>query len=391
MKPIPNLTEVRQRLENNLRSRLDIPDAQLRTVLDAMNSVLSAEIVLIYLYLSDIQRNLYPDSADPVEQDGELNRMGEIYLNRQPRPATDGKYMVSISGAAGSVIRQGLTFKSNDDSRNAGILFVADNEYVLSGADDEFEIRSLNSGTAFLLDVGDRLTITEPVLGTDQSVEISSITQIPTESENIEDYRNSIIYYIQAEPQGGAKTDYRIWASDVASVRSVYVYVKPSEAGIVQVFVEATIQNSEDALGTPSQAILDEVKEVIEFDPDETKPLNERGRRPIQAGLEVLPITPIPVDVQILGLSIQNNEVDNLIRNGLDNFVYMVRPFVDGADLLRNKNSTLFSARLQSALTDILGNENSFLDFNMYVGGNNVNQYLFAYDEIPYIRNITYV
>ena len=125
MKPIPTLQEIQERLANNLRARLNLSDADLRFVLDAMNSVISGELKLSYLYLGDVQRNLFPDTADPIEQDGELNRMGNIYLGRQPRPATDGKYIISLSGVAGTTIRQGLTFKSNDSSRSPGNLYIA--------------------------------------------------------------------------------------------------------------------------------------------------------------------------------------------------------------------------------------------------------------------------
>ena len=391
MKPIPTIEQLYSRIESNFRNRLNLTDDDLRKVLDAFSATISGELKLIYLFLSDIQNNLYPDTADTAENGGELNRMGNIYLNRQPRPATDGYYMLKVNGIAGSQIRAGLTFKSNDDSLNPGKLFITDPAYELTGNNDIIEIRSLESGLSSALAVGNQLTITEPVSGVDQTVIIDSIVSLPIEKESEEVYRKAIIDAIQLEPQGGAKTDYRLWASDVQGVRNVYPYVKENEAGVVQVFVEATRVDSIDGNGTPSEFLLNDVEEAIQFDPDETIDINERGRRPIQAILEVLPITLIPVDVQIVSLNQNTQDVRNAIRNSMDNYLQTIRPFISGADLARNKSDILNIARLQGIAQDSLTNTNYFLDFKMFVDGNETNISTFSFSNIPFLRNVTYV
>jgi hypothetical protein len=146
MKPIPTISDIYTRLEGNLRNNLQLNDDDLRKVLDAVCTVLSGEIKLIYLFLADMQNNIYPDTADSVVDGGELERLGNIYLKRQPRPATDGYYRVQVFGNAGSTIRPQLTFKSNDDSLNPGMLFITDTEYELTGNNDFIEIRSIEPG-----------------------------------------------------------------------------------------------------------------------------------------------------------------------------------------------------------------------------------------------------
>lgn len=390
MKPIPTIEQLYTDISYDLKNRLNLPDEDLKLVLDAVSSVLAAQIKLLYLYLGDVQNNIFPDTADSAENGGELNRMGNIYLNRQPRPATDGRYIIKLEGLANSETRAGLTFKSNDDALNPGKLFICDSSYVLQGFDDYIEIRSLEAGLGSSLSVGDQLTITEPVLGVEKTVEVFSIVNLPIESESIEVYRKAIIDSIQLEPQGGSKTDYRLWSADAQGVEKVYPYVKENEAGVVQVFVEATEIDSIDGHGTPTTFILDDVKSVIEFDPDVTRPLNERGRKPIQTILEVLPITLKPVDVEIISIQENSNAIESLIRTNLELYLKTVRPFIAGADLARNKNDILNVARLQGVVSDSLGNTNFFMGFKMYVDGSEENLFMISRSNIPYLRNITF-
>ena len=391
MRPIPELQEIKDALANDFKDKLNLTDANLKYVLNALDVVLAAQFKLAYLYLSDVQNNIFPDTADSESIGGTLERLGRIYLNRNPRPATVGTFEASVTGSAGAVLRQGLTFKSNEDAKNPSQLYILDAEYTLTGTGDIIEIRSLGSGTEFDLDVNDNLTITEPILGVTQTITITTVIDQPLASENLEDYRQAILDAIQLEPQGGSKTDYRLWASDAQGVKKVYPKVKNDDAGTVQVYVEATTENSTDGYGTPSSALLTDVEEVIQFDPDETKPTNERGRRPIQAFLEVLPISIVPVDVNIVELNDDSAAVKTAIENNMKSFLEDVRPYIAGADLPRSKNDILYSARLQSVATDVLEASNFFNDFVMLVNGVGVTSFTFPVGEIPYLRTVTYV
>jgi uncharacterized phage protein gp47/JayE len=67
-------------------------------LVDAFCSVIAGQLKLLYLYQADLQNNIFPDTADSIENGGELNRLGNIYLNRQPKPATDGYYSILLTG-----------------------------------------------------------------------------------------------------------------------------------------------------------------------------------------------------------------------------------------------------------------------------------------------------
>lgn len=390
MREIPSINEIKDAIANDLKIKLNLSSSDLKYVLDAMDSVLAAQFKLLYLYLSDIQNNVFPDTADLESNGGTLERLGRIYLNRNPRPATAGVFVLSVSGTLGAVLRSGLTFKSNENSLSPGQLYVLDSEYTLTGSGDEIEVRSLGGGTEFDLNINDELTITEPVLGVNNIVVVVSVTEQPRASEDIEVYRQSILDAIQLEPQGGSKTDYRLWSADAQGVRKVYPYVRNDDAGIVDVFVEATIADSTDGNGTPDSTLLDDVSDVIEFDPDDTKPLNERGRRPIQANVQTLQIEVTPVDVEIFGLIDDSLSVRESIESNIKEYLYNIRPYIAGADLPRDKNDILYSARLQSVVTDILESSNYFTSLDMQVNGISVLNYEFNLGFIPYLRNLNF-
>lgn len=391
MQNIPTIIELNEALEADFRSKLNLSDDDLKKVLTAFNAVLAAQFKLVHLFLSDIQNNIFPDTADLLINGGTLERLGLIYLGRNPNPATVGVFELSVTGVVGSTLRSGLTFKANDDAKNGGKLFILDAEYTLVSGANIIEVRALGNGTEYDLNVGDELTITEPVIGVDQTSTVSLVVTQPTASESVDNYRQAVLDAIQLEPQGGAKTDYRLWASDAPGVRRVYPYVRESNAGVVDVFVEATLADSTDGEGTPSASLLNDVKEVIEFDPDTTKPINERGRRPIQAIVETSAVNLVPVDVNIIGLVENTATIQTAVLNNLKTFLRDVRPYIAGADLARNKNDILYSARLQGVVTDVLDNTNFFTSFEMLVNGVSEISYTIGGANIPYLRNLNFV
>lgn len=386
----PTIIELYNNIANDLKNKLGLSEDDLKKVLDAVALSLAGQFKLHYLSLADIQDNVFPDKADSSANGGTLDRHGMIQLNRLQKPATNGVFEASVNNVIGSVLRAGLTFKSNDDSLNPGNVYVLDIEKTTDSNPQVIEIRSIGVGVESNLAVGNQLSITEPVIGVEQIATILSVIEQPLAAESEEDYRQAILDSIQLEPQGGAKTDYRLWASDAQGVRNVFPFVKDGFAGTVQVFVEATVVDSEDGFGTPSLSILEEVENVLNFDPDITKPTYERGRKPIQCTLEVLPISTNPVDITITDLNESTIDIQNSIRLNIEKYLSEIRPFIAGGDLARNKNDILYSAKIQSVVTDVIDSSNFFLDFVVYVNGVPQNSYIFNRENIPYLRNLVF-
>ncbi len=391
MKPIPTIKNIQLNLSNDFKSKLGLTTDYLKKTLEVFSLVLSGEFHLAYLYLSDIQDNIFPDRATTQEFGGTLERQGMIYMNRPPFPDSIGVFKASVVGVAGSVLRQNLTFKSNEATLNPGQVYILDSEYTLIGTADVIEIRSIGAGVDYNLNVNDNLTITEPVIGVDKTITITEVVEQPKAGETTELYRQAILNAIQLEPQGGSKADYIQWSTDAQGVRKIYPYVRDVDAGTIDIYVEATLVDSTDGKGTPSSSILLEVEDVIEMDPDITKPLNERGRRPMQADPNVVSIILVPVDITITGLNDSPTSVRDTIESSIIDLLYDVRPFISGADLRRDKNDILYSGKVQSVVTDSLINGNFFNTLDLYVDGNAVTSYEFTLGNIPYLRDLNYV
>lgn len=390
MKPIPSIQQLNANISGDLKNKLNLSNDNLKKVLYAMALVFSGQFHLAYLYLRDIQDNIFPDTANTEDVGGTLERQGRIYLNRNRFPDSIGSFKVSVDAVDGSVLRKNLTFKSNEGTLNPGQLYVLDAEYVCTGTDDEITIRSLGAGSTFNLAVGNNLTITEPVIGVDKTLSVIEVITQPRAGETVELYRQAILNAIQLEPQGGSRADYRQWATDAQGVRLIYPYVADVTTGVVSIYVEAVLIDSTDNLGTPTLAILNDVEDVLNFDPDVTKPTYERGRKPAQAFLDILPITLVPVDITITGLNTTSPAIEATIQASIEDLLYKIRPFIAGADLLRNKNDILYYGKMQSAITSSLTNGNFFNNLELFVDGNTEVSYEFNLGNVPYLRDLIF-
>jgi len=388
MRAVPTTIQLKDKLASDFRQAFGFQEDENVDNIEAVASVLAAQFKTMYLYVVDNRNNQYPDTADLAINGGELERLGNIFLNREPNKATEGVYKLSLTGTSGAILRPSLTFKSSENSFSPGQLFILDEEYEMTGIDDIIEVRSLGLGLSFLLNVTDKLTVTEPVLGLNQEAEVTEVISAPLSEEPIENYRRNINDAIQLETTGGSKSDYRFWAQDVQGVRYIFPYVKQNEAGTIQIFIEATKADSIDGKGTPSQDMIDAVIEVLNFDPDDTQITAFRGRRPMQANLEPGPITLIPVDVEITGMTDTNASTLQAITTNLESYLEDIRPFIAAGQLLRTKNDVLLSAKLSGVVSDVIGNSNYFTNFVMKVDGNELNFYNFSFSNIPYFRNL---
>ena len=239
--------------------------------------VWAGKMKLLYLFLGNVQKNVWFDTADPVALGGTLERFGLIYLGRLPYAATQGQYVVAISGSAGATIPANTTYTSDPTSLNPGYLFILDTTYVLTGTDDVITLRATTAGSVANLAVGNTLTCTKPIVNVVQTGNtVDSISVSAVDAETTEEYRAAIASQIQLAPQGGAVADYIAWARPVAGVDGVYPYTASGAAYQVNVYIEAILSDSSDGYGTPTQTILNAATAAILFDP-----ITGAGRKPL--------------------------------------------------------------------------------------------------------------
>jgi hypothetical protein len=210
-----------------------------------------------------------------------------------------------------------------DSSTNPGQTFILESEYILPSTSGEIVLVAEIGGTDSSLILGDILQVTSPIANVDSFVTVISQEVAPVNDETIEEYRLKVINAYRTEPQGGAKVDYQLWAVDAAGVRRVYPYVVNNSPGDLEIFVESLYDD-----GVPDAAMLSEVEAVIEQDPDNSKPIEERGRKPMGIySMDIKSVNLINVDITITGLtpSVQLSTLTNAISTN-EYFEFSIQP-----------------------------------------------------------------
>lgn len=359
-----------------------------KLMLRALAAVKAAKLKLFYLQIARVQKNIFADGADRDT----LIRFGLVKLNRTPFPATQGQYTCTVTGTNGSTIPAQTTFKANDDSSAPGKLYILDTAYTLSGTSGSITLRALEAGLDSRLSVTDLLTSTSPINGVNDAATVTAESTVPQAQEDIEDYRTKVLAAYRLEPQGGSAADYRLWSLDVQGVAQAYPYAKSGAANEINVFIEATVLDSTDGHGTPGSGILSDVEAVIELDPDTTKSISERGRRPLGVfAVHVLPVTPLGIDIEITNYANYTAAKDALITAALTELVDSIRPFISGADVLDDKNDILSKNNVITAIQNAVPGS-TFTDVSIEVNGTGPhNSYTFSQSNIPYFSSLTFV
>ncbi len=387
---IPTLSELYNQILSDLQTQYGSTIPLFGKIfLRAIAGVQAGKLKLYYLAIGKLQKNIFVDTADPENSGGTLERFGRIKLGRNPFPAQAGQYFCEVTGTVGATIPARTVFKSNDDSLSPGKLFVLDAAFTLATATDTITLRALEAGSDSTLQIGDFLTSTAPIANVNRIVAVLGEDVEPLDSEDLEDYRRKAIEAYQLEPNGGSAGDYRIWAADAQGVEKVYPYARTGYTGEINLFVEATIADSVDGKGTPSAGLLSDVEDVVELDPDVTKPINERGRRPLQVIVNFEPINVNEVDIEIPDFENLTPALQASILTSLENLINGVRPFVAGADTLDSKNDILNVNLIVSAILTVKPGA-IFGDVVLMVGGIEYSTFTFLNGEIPHLNSVTY-
>lgn len=388
---IPTLSELIASFKSAIEANygITIPSTG-KNFVRALTAAEAGKTKLMYLAIGNVQKNVWVDTADPESLGGTLERFGRIKLARNPFPPQSGGYAVTVTGDIGATIKAQTTFKGNDEITNSGFLYILDADYVLTATTDTITLRALTSGVDSRLFVGDGLTSTAPIAFVNKNAVVASVITEALSAESTEDYRKKIDDSFKMEAQGGSSTDFRLWSFDVQGVAKVYPYAKSGFSACMLLYVEANAIDSIDGKGTPSQTMIDAVEEVIEFDPDTTLTLNDRGRRPIGVQtINFLPITVKQVDIIINDFQNLTVDVQAAIETALTNMVNAIRPFVAAADILSEKNDILDTNKI---IAGILNQQpgSVFGTIELYVEGALVPTYTFTYGDIPNLNSVTY-
>jgi hypothetical protein len=383
---LPTLSELYNSIKTDLEAQfgVTIPNTG-KNFLRVKANVLAAKLWLYYKLLGDVQKNAFPDTAYSDATGGTLEAFGRMLLNRNPFQSTAGIYTATVTGQTGATIAANSTFKSNDGSLNPAKLFTLDSAYIMPGTTGTITLRALTPGLEAQLSIGDKLTATAPIANVDSIVTILTETTEPQAAEDLEIYRQRILERYRLRPQGGAGSDYRLWANEVQSVRQSYPFVSSTEFHDVNLYVEATIADSTDGKGTPSVATLNDVKVSIE---DAT--VDRPSRKPITDKVFYNAINPLDVAINIANFQSLTTPQQTSISTAIEAALFNIRPFVASIDPVSRRNDTINTNLLIGLILQAVPGA-TFGAVTFTVDASTSISYTFEQSVIPFLDQITYV
>ena len=243
-------------------------------------------------------------------------------------------------------------------------------------------------GAAGNLAPGAKLNIVSPLGGVSTQATVASVAVTGAEIEDLEVWRQRILFAERATPGGSNATDYKIWAEEVAGVTRAFPFAGkpvgggPSYPGDRTVYVQADV--SIDADGVPTTSLLNSVRAALEIDP--LTGLSRPVLGLTDATLYVQPIIRTTFAVTITNLITpagQGAAVKGVIATDLATYFAALFSYVEGVDLPQYRNDEVTTLTLSKAVQDTLEREGSSADLVAFkVSGTSYNSYILAPGEL---------
>lgn len=225
----PTLADLVSRIQADLVSRLGGSGAPLRrSVVAVFARVWAGAVHMLHGHLEYLSRQLFPDLSD----DAYLVRQASLY-GISKSPATFAAGFALVTGDAGAVIPAGAVLRRDD-----GVEYTVNEEVTLSGGAEGVAVTAVLAGEAGNAVPGVNLTFESPIANVDAAAPVDPAGPIEggADQESTESLRRRLLARLRAAPQGGAASDYTLWALAVPGVTRVWVYPNQLGAGTVVVY-----------------------------------------------------------------------------------------------------------------------------------------------------------
>lgn len=319
-----------------------------KSALRVIAKVAAGLFVILYKYAGFLGLQTYVRFASFQETEINGKRLvpliewGRLIGAGDPNYATKAELRVEVT-----VESQGGTLESGSQlvKSSTGVVYVTKTAVLLDASTVTADIVAVSDqsgggggGTIGNLQAGATLGFANPLPNVARTVTVTQQLVTAADAESEENYRSRVIDYFQRRPQGGAYADYEEWAVEVEGIINAYPYT--GDPGQVDVYTEATEASSGSADGIPTQAQLDAVKDNIELDDN-----GLATRRPANAFVNSLPITRTGFDVEVTGLSVDNEaQVQQDIEDALTEYFLQREPFITGLSVPPRKDRITTSA-----------------------------------------------
>lgn len=311
------------------------------------------------------------------------------------KPAESAVFEITLPGTNGITIPATVSFIGTSN----GARYFPDASAIITGGVATLTVTAEIAGVNGNLNVGETMAISVQIAGAETIATITIIDNVGAEQENLEVYRDRVLFAIRGTTGGGNATDYKIWAERVGGVKRAYPFAgKPVNDLTVSypadrtVYIEAEISINID--GIPPQILLDEVRAALNTDP-----ITGLSQTPLgleNSTLYVEPIIRTEIFLEINGLSVTSGLIADAkidIELALSAYLLLLKPFVDGIDFEPERADLITGIILSSTLNSVLklyGGSAKSIFFGTAVGSF-VTEYQLNQNELVKIGGFSYV
>lgn len=199
----PSLSQLVDRARGDIAARLPGADAALRhSVLDVLARTHAGAAAGLYGYLSFIEQQLLPDTAE-----GEyLARHAGIWGVRR-KPAIAATASVTATGVDGAAVPAGTELQRSDGAR-----YRVSTAAVIAAGSAALSVEAVDPGLAGTPAAGAALVFASPVAGVNAQALVAAVTAAGSDEEADDALLARLLDRIQRPPQGGTANDYVQWA-----------------------------------------------------------------------------------------------------------------------------------------------------------------------------------
>lgn len=352
--------------------------------------VCAAIFVVPYKLAGWFYLQLFPDTAsfDRVNVLGHdlrpLVKLGNLFGVGEPTSGQEWEGVIAaVVALEGQVIMQGAQLKSD----KTGLVYVTSETVTTAGESVNIPVYCSQAGAAGNLEIGDELKFVSPLSGVEQAAAISSVTQAGVDDETEAHYRARVVNRYSNQPQGGALSDYRIWAFDAEGVLQTYPYNGENSPGDVIIYVAGTT----DVYPTrvPGRELCVAVGEACTYDPE----TGEANRKPLTAILDpnndgtylnIRPVSIVTIDLAVTGITgVDPGDFGAAFKSVAETYLLGREPYIRGLSDDNNRtNSVQTNSLIALANSVATGLKAAFGTVEMSIAGDAVESYTLGSGEL---------
>jgi uncharacterized phage protein gp47/JayE len=294
-----------------------MPKAFIRVLAKALAGV----YILLYKYGGFMFLQVFPSTATNDQtvvngtQTQPLTNWGVLKGVGSAKPATKADLVITVSvKTVGGVLPAGSQLINSA----TGVTYLTLTTVDLSTSSVSATVRASadqsggdGSGAIGNMQAGSSLFFASPLANIEREAVVSSQSATGVDAETEASYRQRVIDSFQKPPQGGAYSDYELWAEATPGIVAAYPYTS-SCPGMVDVYLESDT-------GVPTaaqlQAALDNINLYI----------------PATAVANTFSVSFQSIDVEVTGLAVPNAAAVQLeIQSALEAYFAAREPFISG-------------------------------------------------------------